>query len=117
MPPTIEEVGRALALPPLPRNRRDEIWNDPKTIVGDLLVQVPPPERDVFLEAVAEQFPVTITQLRSYAEWAELIPPSDRTVPASWTAYRELRKLSPEQRRVRLRPGMTYRQAQEAQGK
>ena len=107
-----------MARPALPRSRKNDIWDDPKVVVGDLLVKVPTVEREVFFEAVADRFPpVTVTQLRSYATWAEMIPPGERTVPASWTAYRELMKLAPAERAARLRPGMTYRQALESRGK
>lgn len=114
----LEEVGRALALPALPRNRKTDIWNDSKVIIGDLLIQVPPEDRKAFFRMVAERWPITTPErLQSYVHWAELIPPSERTVPASWATYRELSRLTPARRRELIRPGMTIRQAVAIQGK
>jgi hypothetical protein len=109
----VEELGAALAAPDLPRLERNQPGLDKKWKAGDIALRVPPSQ----MELVAAKVGVSLGQLRSYADVARAYPPSERTVKAAWTIYREVRSASPDDRMRILCDGLTLRQARIAVGK
>jgi hypothetical protein len=104
----VEGVRSAMTAPPLRRSEKSWPGADPKWAIGDALLVVPEDDRD----RVAETAGLAKGDGRSYWRTAAAWPPSTRTVPASWTVYRELASL-PDRFTI-IFPKMNMRQAFEA---
>lgn len=103
-----ERVRAALRAPSLARSEKSKPGADPKWAVGDALLDVPEEHRD----AVATAAGLNQNDARSYWRTSEAWPRHTRTVPASWTVYRELNRL--ENRFTLIYPGMKVRDAHRA---
>jgi hypothetical protein len=101
----VERVRAAMRAPSLARSEKSRPGADPKWVIGDVLLDIPEEHRD----QVAVAAGLKQNDARSYWRTSEAWPPHTRTTPASWTVYRELRRM--EDRFSIIYPGMKVRPA------
>ena len=106
----VEAVRATMHAPPLRRSEKRKPGADPKWKVGDILLPLPPDDRD----AVAEAAGLDSSAARTYWKTAEAWPPPLRRA-CSWTVHRQLAAKTdlwdPSDRFTAIHDGMTTRQA------
>jgi hypothetical protein len=95
----VEEVGRLLAAPSLPRGQRATRGpEDPRWATGDFLLKIPPR----YLAALADEVDYSLAELKRLRDTSRQFP-KDKRVAAAWSTHRDCRT-----KKHLLRPGMPH---------